>query len=83
MTPLQKARLVLGETVEDMARELGIDKAHLSRLERQKAGCSVEVAERIVRVFRRRGIEMDERHVFYPRRYQSFMPRIKARRGGK
>jgi DNA-binding XRE family transcriptional regulator len=73
-TPLQKCRELTMLTQEEVAGRVEIHQSHYNRIERGKAGwgCSAAVAERIVKVFKRFGLE--EQHVLYPRRHRNFRP---------
>jgi transcriptional regulator with XRE-family HTH domain len=71
-TPLRKAREVSRLTQDEVAARAQIDQSHYARIELGRWGCSAEVAARLARIFKRRGIS--EVHILYPRRYRSFQP---------
>lgn len=73
MTPLKRARIAKGWSLEDVVRrlvELGepFDTGNLSRVERNKQRASLKLAESLVKVFGKR--TLTEIHVLYPERFQ-------------
>jgi len=71
-TPLRKAREVSLLTQEEVAARARIDQSHYNRIELGRLACSADVAARLAKIFKRRGIS--EVHILYPGRYRSFQP---------
>lgn len=76
ITPLQRARLSItrrrGAVLRqvDIASAAGISQARYSSIERGLESTRPEVAELIVRAFRRYGVrDLTELHVLYPQRF--------------
>jgi len=74
MTPLRKARLAKGWSLEDLGRKLesagtSIDTGNLSRVERGKQRASLGLAASLASVFGKRSLT--ELHVLYPERYMA------------
>lgn len=66
-TPLKKARLHRGMTLEKVAELVDSDSGNISRIERGKQIPNRELASRLVQVFQENGIT--EVHLFYPERF--------------
>lgn len=67
MSFLKNLRLSKGLSLNDVAKEVGVSAAQLSRVERGVAGGSPALAERLVRFFGRKKIT--EEHILYPERF--------------
>lgn len=66
MTPLKKARIRAGISIYELARQTGIDRGNLSRLERGLAGMSRDNVAILAR-----HLKISELEILYPERYMS------------
>jgi transcriptional regulator with XRE-family HTH domain len=64
MATLRSLRVEKGLALREVARQLGIDAGHLSRIERGDAVPSADLAARIAQWY-----GVSELHVLYPERY--------------
>lgn len=69
MTPLRKARLARGLTLNDVAKATGIDIGNLSRIETQKQAATPEVAEKLVAFYGAGSV--GELEILYPARFMA------------
>lgn len=82
LTPIRKARIKAGWTIQQVASSAGIDCGNLSRIERGMS-VSPRMAESLVDIYHPFGLT--EMHILYPERYESWKPKTataKARFGG-
>lgn len=68
-TPLRNARESRNLTVKEVADVCGTDQGALSRIERQKQVCNLELAEKLAKFFITNGLT--EAHILYPQRFMS------------
>ncbi len=68
-TPLRNARESRELTVKEVADVCGTDQGALSRIERQKQVCNLELAEKLAKFFITNGLT--ENHILYPQRYMT------------
>lgn len=65
-SPLKKARMQKGETLQAVADAIGTDTGNLSRIERGKQTPSKEIVEKLVKHFNN---AITEIQIFYPERF--------------
>ena len=65
-SPLKKARLAKGETLQAVADAIGTDTGNLSRIERGKQTPSKDIVEKLVKHFNN---AITEIQIFYPERF--------------
>jgi len=76
ITPLRAIRLKQDKNLVDVARAVNIDTARLSRIERQEAGVSTVLAEKLAKYYKKKITELE---ILYPKRYLvSHKPRRNA-----
>lgn len=67
MSPLMSARKRAGMSIGEVARLVGVTPAHISKLERNKGGCSPRLAEKLFYLLRHNGLT--EEKILYPQRF--------------
>jgi transcriptional regulator with XRE-family HTH domain len=67
-SPLKQARLKRDSTLQQVAKDVGIDTGNLSRIERGLQVPSKDLAAKLVRYF---GDEVTETQLIYPERFAS------------
>lgn len=67
MSPLMSARKRAGMSIGAVARKVGVTPTHISKLERNKGGCSPKLAEKLFCLLAHCGLT--EEQILYPERF--------------